>query len=300
MNTHNILNSDGLLHISLLEGQARALLIDSTNLVEKARATHGLSKTAAAALGRTLTIGAIMGSMLKNEKDNLTATIKGGGPLGAVVVVARSDGSVKGYVDHPEVELPRHSDKKLDVGAAVGKNGKLTVVKDLGMREPYVGQSNLVSGEIAEDFAMYFTASEQTPSLVSLGVMLNDKVTAAGGLLIQPMPGCSEVALSSLEMSAPMFAGISSTIAEYGLKDSVFQLLGHLQPEVLEQRQPVYNCDCSRERMEQVLMSLGEAELRDMIAEQHGAEINCHFCNRRYNFNEAQLEALINEGKAKA
>ena len=299
MNTYNILNSDGLLHISLLEGQARALLIDSTNLAEKARITHKLSKTATAALGRTLTIGAIMGSMLKNERDNLTVTIKGGGPLGAVVVVARSDGSVKGYVDHPEVELPRRSDKKLDVGAAVGRNGKLTVVKDLGMREPYIGQSNLVSGEIAEDFAMHFTASEQTPSLVSLGVMVNDKVKAAGGLLIQPMPGCSEVGLASLEASTPMFVGISNTIGEYGLKDSVFQLLGHLQPEVLEQRQPVYKCDCSRERMEQVLLSLGEAELRDMIVQQHGAQINCHFCNRSYDFSEGQLEALIIEGKTK-
>lgn len=293
----NIMNSDGLLHISLLEGQARALLVDSTHLVEEARALHGLSRTATAALGRHLTATAMLGAMLKGEKDSVTATIKGGGPLGAVVAVGRADGSVKGYVDHPEADPPRRSDKKLNVGAAVGRDGKLTVVKDLGLRDPYVGQINLVSGEIAEDFAMYFTASEQTPSLVSLGVMVEDRVLAAGGLLIQPLPGCSEIALRSLETSAPMFMNISATILEYGLKDSVFQLLGHLQPEVLEQKQPVYRCDCSRARMERVLISLGEQELQDMINTQHGAEIHCHFCNRYHRFSEQELKDLLNQAQ---
>lgn len=293
----NVMNSDGLLHIELLEGQARALLVDSTHLVEQARSTHGLSRTACAALGRHLTATAMLGAMLKGEKDSVTATIKGGGPLGTVVAVGRADGSVKGYVDHPEADPPRRADKKLNVGAAVGKEGKLTVVKDLGLRDPYVGQVNLVSGEIAEDFAFYFTVSEQTPSLVSLGVMVEDKVLAAGGLLIQPMPGCSEIALRSLETSAPMFMNISATILEYGLKDSVFQLLGHLQPRVLETAQPVYRCDCSRARMEKVLISLGEEELEDMIRTQHGAEIHCQFCNRFHRFSEEDLRVLLQQAR---
>src|SRR5699024_9277133 len=167
------------------------------------------------------------------------------------------DCTVKGYVDNPGIDLPR-TGKKLPVGAAVGKEGRLTVIKDLKLREPYVGQVNLVSGEIAEDFAMYFTASEQTPSLVSLGVLVSDeRVEAAGGLIIQILPGASEAAIASIEASAGMFMDISGTMREYHLKDSVPQLLMHLEPEILSTRQPRYACNCSRERIEQVLVALG-------------------------------------------
>ena len=285
--------NDGLYHISLMGGQARAILIESTKLVQRAKVIHHLSRTATAALGRTLTMAAIMGSMLKNDSDSITAQIKGGGPIGAILAVAHGDCSVKGYVGNPDVELPRVG-KKLPVGPAVGKDGKLTVIKDLHLKEPYVGQVNLVSGEIAEDFAMYFTASEQTPSLVSLGVLVSDeKVESAGGLLIQMLPGASEAAIASIENSAGMFMDISGTMREYHLKDAVQQLLLHLEPEVLQERTPQYRCDCSRERIERMLVTLGRDELADMIEKQHGAQVDCHFCNRRYEFSEDDLKTIL-------
>ncbi len=290
--------NDGLYHISLMGGQARAILIESTNLVQRAKDIHHLSRTATAALGRTLTMAAIMGSMLKNDSDSITAQIKGGGPIGTILAVAHGDCSVKGYVGNPDVELPRVG-KKLPVGPAVGKDGKLTVIKDLHLKEPYVGQVNLVSGEIAEDFAMYFTASEQTPSLVSLGVLVSDeKVESAGGLLIQMLPGASEAAIASIENSAGMFMDISGTMREYHLKDAVQQLLLHLEPEVLQERTPQYRCDCSRERIERMLVTLGRDELADMIEKQHGAQVDCHFCNRRYEFSEDDLKTILTAATA--
>lgn len=287
------MNQDGLYHISLMGGQARAILIESTQLVQRAKDIHGLSRIATAALGRTLTCAAMMGSMLKGEDESITVQIKGGGPIGTVMAVAHGDCTVKGYVDNPGIDLPR-TGPKLPVGAAVGKEGRLTVVKDMHLREPYVGQVNLVSGEIAEDFAMYFTASEQTPSLVSLGVLVSDeKVEAAGGLIVQVMPGASEAAIASIENSAGMFMDISGTMKEYHLKDSVQQLLMHLEPEILATREPRYSCSCSRERIEKVLISLGAEELKDMIQTQHGAQVDCHFCNKRYEFSEDALKTLL-------
>ena len=287
------MNRDGIYHISLLEGQARAILIESTNMVQKAKDTHKLSRIATAALGRTITCAAMMGSMLKNDKESVSVQIKGGGPIGTVLAVAHGDLNVKGYVDNPDVDLPRTS-KKLPVGAAVGTDGKMTVIKDLNMREPYVGQVNLVSGEIAEDFAMYFTASEQTPSLVSLGVLVDDeKVISAGGLIIQMLPNARESAIASVEYSAGMFTDISETMREYHLEGAVDQLLMHLQPVVLEKKVPHYRCDCSRERIEKVLISLGAEELEDMIETQQGAQVDCHFCQKRYKFNADDLRMLL-------
>lgn len=295
----NLLNRDGILHISLLEGQARAILIESTALVQRAKEIHGLSKVATAALGRTLTATAMLGSMLKGKDESVTASIRGGGPIGTVLAVSNEKCEVKGYVDNPAVDLPR-TGPKLPVGAAVGKDGQLTVIKDMHMREPYVGQVNLVSGEIAEDFAMYFTASEQTPSLVSLGVLVSDeKVESAGGLIVQLMPGASEAAIQSIEMSAGMFMDISGTMKEYHLDGAVNQLLMHLQPEVLERRETCYRCDCSRDRVERALITLGAKELGDMIDEQHGAQVDCHFCNKRYAFTEDELKALLAAATAK-
>ena len=284
---------DGILHISLMGGQARAILIESTDMVQEAKRIHGLSKIASAALGRTLTATAMMGSMLKGRDESVTASIKGGGPIGTVLAVANEKCEVKGYVGNPTIDLPR-TGKKLPVGAAVGKEGRLTVIKDMHLKEPYVGQVNLVSGEIAEDFAMYFTASEQTPSLVSLGVLVSDeKVEAAGGLIVQLMPGASEAAIQSIENSAGMFMDISGTMKEYHLEGAVDQLLTHLQPRVLERRDTRYACDCSRERVEKALITLGKDELGDMIATQHGAKVDCHFCNKRYAFSEEDLRQLL-------
>ena len=289
----NLSNRDGILHLSLLEGQARAILIESAGMVQRAKEIHGLSRIATAALGRTLTATAMMGSMLKGKSESITATIRGGGPIGTVLAVTDENCNVKGYVDNPAVDLPR-TGPKLPVGAAVGKSGRLTIVKDMHLREPYVGQVNLVSGEIAEDFAMYFTASEQTPSLVSLGVLVSDeKVESAGGLIVQLMPGASEAAIQSIEGSAGMFMDISGTMKAYHLEGAVDQLLAHLQPKVLERRETRYACDCSRERVERALISLGAQELGDMISEQHGAQVDCHFCNKRYAFTEDELKALL-------
>jgi len=286
-----------MLRISLMGGQARAFLIDSTCMVENARQIHSLSRTATSVLGRALTGASMMGAMLKNEQDSMTLMFKGGGPIGTVMAVAKSDASVKGYVDWPDLELERRSDGKLNVGGAVGKDGQLTVIKDLGMREPYIGRTNLVSGEIAEDLAMYFTASEQTPSLVSLGVLVKDSVLAAGGLIIQIMPGCTEIALKSIEMSAPMFMDISKTIADFGIDGSLMQLLCHLEPVVIVRLQPAYRCDCSRERFSRGLISLGRAELSQIIEEDHGATLDCNFCNKRYRYDEEQLRELLASSK---
>ena len=284
---------DGILNISLLEGQARAILIESTQMVQEAKRIHGLTKLATAALGRTLTATAMMGSMLKGKGESVTASIRGGGPIGTVLAVSDENCTVKGYVDNPAVDLPR-TGPKLPVGAAVGRDGRLTVIKDMHLREPYVGQVNLVSGEIAEDFAMYFTASEQTPSLVSLGVLVSDeKVESAGGLIVQMLPGASEAAIQSVEYSAGMFMDISGTMKEYHLDGAVDQLLTHLQPVVLERRDTRYACDCSRERVERALITLGAQELNDMIREQHGAQVDCHFCNKRYEFSENDLKSLL-------
>ncbi len=290
---------DGLYDISLLGGQARAILIESTNLVQRAMDTHHLSRVATAALGRTLSCAAMMGSMLKGDGESVSVQIKGGGPIGTVLAVAHGNLDVKGYVDNPGVDLPR-TGPKLPVGAAVGRDGKMTVIKDMGMREPYVGQTHLVSGEIAEDFAMYFTASEQTPSLVSLGVLVDDeRVRSAGGLIVQMMPGASEAAIASVEQSAPMFRDISGTMQEYHLEGAVQQLLLHLEPEILARRVPRWRCDCSRERIEGVLVSLGAEELKDMIETQRGAQVDCHFCLKRYKFNAEELSALLEAATAR-
>lgn len=288
----NLVNTDGIFHISLFGGRARALLINCPGVVESARRVHSLSRVATAALGRTLAATAMLGAMLKGERESVSVTIKGGGALGAIVAVGHADGAVKGYVDNPGVDLPR-AGKKLPVGAAVGNQGKLTVVKDLGMREPYVGQVNLVSGEIAEDFAMYFTASEQVPSLVSLGVLVSDGVISAGGLLIQALPGATDADITQIEKSAPLFSDISTTLRDMSVSDAANFLLGHLQPEILAQSTPRWQCDCSRGRIEKVLIALGRAELEDMIKTQRGAQVDCHFCNKRYAFSETELIELL-------
>ena len=270
---------DTLLHITLMDGQARALLVNSTALCEEARRTHTLSNVACAALGRLMTVSVMMGSMLKTSYGSVTNTVKGDGPLGALVAVAHEDLTVKGYVDKPRTELPLRSDGKLDVGGAVG-TGHLTVVRDLGLREPYVGQVELTNGEIASDFAYYFAASEQQPTLLSLGVLMpqagsgESHVISAGGLLIQPLPDCSEELLEQLEARTASYSDISR------------QLVDHT---------PAYRCDCSVERIERALISLGREELESMINEDHGAQLECHFCNRRYQFTADELRALLDK-----
>lgn len=289
------MKSDGLYHLTLLDGQARALLIDSTRMVETARAIHGLSRTATAALGRHLTACAMLGAMLKND-GSVTATVKGGGPLGTLLAVSKPDGSVKGYVENPDVELPRVNGK-LAVGDAVGRHGRLTIIKDLGFGEPYMGQVNLVSGELAEDYAMYFTASEQVPSLVALGVLTQDSVISAAGLIVQMLPGASDDALSRVEGIAPNLKGISQTMDGVDLDEGVSRLLGPLSPQVIGKLDTRYECDCSRDRVERALISMGEDELVSLIEEQGCAEVGCQFCGKIRQFTGEQLTQLLEKAR---
>lgn len=291
---------DELMHITLMDGQARALLINSTALCEEARSVHTLSNVACAALGRLMTVSVMMGAMLKTEQGSVTATVKGDGPLGALVAVAHEDLTVKGYVDRPRTELPLRADGKLDVGGAVG-SGRLTVVRDLGLREPYVGQVELQNGEIASDFAYYFAASEQQPTLLSLGVLMppagsgESHVLSAGGLLIQPLPGCSEELLEQLEARTGSYADISRQLIDHSLDELCSAFFEGLSPAIVERRVPCFRCDCDRERIERALISLGPEELRSMIEEDGGAQLECHFCNRRYHFTGEELSALLRQ-----
>ena len=212
--------------------------------------------------------------------------------MGRLLSVGAPDGTVKGYVEHPEVD-PERRNGKLNVGGAVGSEGTLTVIKDMGLREPYVGQVHLVSGEIAEDFAMYFTASEQTPSLVSLGVLVGEEVLSAGGLLVQMMPGASEAAIASVEAAASRFADISATLQNRTAQEAAQLLLSPLEMEILQAMPVRYHCGCTRERVERALLSLGKDELKDMLAQQGGAEVGCSFCNKKQVFTAEEIQSLI-------
>ena len=245
------------------------------------------------------------GSRTQERDDNRTGKKAAVSPAGSaahagrLVAVGYADGGVKGYLEHPHIELPIRADGKLDVGGAVGRVGRLSVVRDSGLREPYVGQCELVSGEIGEDMAMYFTVSEQTPSLVSLGVLVAraGAVLSAGGLLVQAMPGCSEHLLTQLELRAPIFADLSRYLAEQDDVAAAFHgLFRGLEPEILDMGVPVWRCDCDRARIDAALISLGADELSDMAEKDGGAEVGCHFCNTRYHFTVPELHALRGQG----
>jgi molecular chaperone Hsp33 len=261
--------------------------------------THGLSRVCTAALGRTLLMTAMMGADLKSGHDKVTAIIKGGGPAGNIVCTGNSAGAVKGYIENPALELPLGPDGKLDVSSAVGWYGALTVLRDMGLKEPYTGRCAMVSGEIAEDFAQYFTSSEQQPSLVYLGVRVDSqtgKVRAGGGLLLQPLPHCPEETLDRLQAKAEGIQRLAAMLEEgLPLKDALSALFDGMDLRIVDELRPAFCCDCNRERLEKVLISLGREELRDMIEQEHGAELTCHFCNTIYRFDEAQLRALLRE-----
>lgn len=278
------------------KGIIRLLVASTTNMVEKARKIHNTSPTATAALGRTLTSASIMGIMMKNQNDSLTLQVKGDGPLGKIVAVSNSLGKVKGYVQNPAVDLPPKSKGKLNVGGAVGKNGKLTVIKDLGLKEPYMGQSNLVSGEIAEDLTYYFAYSEQQPSVVNLGVLVDVdlSVKASGGYILQLLPDASEADITKIENIVKNSLSISTLIDKgYMPEKIVEELFGAFDIEIFQKVPVEYKCDCSKERVERALVSLGKEELKSLIEEDEGAEVVCHFCNKKYNFGKDDLKSLI-------
>ncbi len=277
-------------------GHVRAIASVTTGLVGEAAILHRCSPTAAAALGRSLTAATITGLMLKNDSDRLTLQVTGGGPIGRIVVVANARGEVKGYVDNPQADLPLSPAGKLDVGGVVGKKGQLTIIKDLGLKEPYIGKVDLVSGEIAEDMAAYFTYSEQTPSAVALGVLVDTDLTvrAAGGYLVQLMPGAGEEEAARIEERLYKVKPVSALINE-GLNPE--ELLKHVlqdnELKFLEKKPLMFKCDCSKERLEEVLISLGKDDIRDLLEREGKAELMCHFCNERYVFEADELNKLL-------
>lgn len=280
-----------MLFATLRGGEARVLLCDTTRMVRKAREIHHASRVCTVAMGRMISAAAMMGAQLKGDQESITLTIRGNGPASPLVAVSHI-GSVKVTIAHPELELPPRGDGRLDVSGALGNEGRLSVVRDLGFGEPYIGQVELVSGEIGEDIAMYYTASEQTPSLCALGVMLGDDVRAAGGILVQAMPGCSESTLDALELRSQLFTDLSGMLEFNTLEQVLTQCFDGLAPEMLKSLPLELACDCERERIERALLSLGAAELQEMMDEQHGAEVSCHFCRKQYAFTEPELAAL--------
>jgi molecular chaperone Hsp33 len=268
----------------------------TTDMVEKARQIHNTTPVATAALGRTITASAIMGYMLKGDKNTLTLQIRGSNQIKSIVAVSNSKGNVKAYISNPYIEVALNEKGKLDVGGAIGKNGKLIVIKDLGLKEPYVGQSNLITGEIAEDIAAYYMYSEQQPSIVSLGVLLNTNcsVKSSGGFIIQPLPDVGEDILIKLEESIKNIPPISTMIDEGLTGEKILKnILKDFDVEIIEKSEIDFVCDCSRKKIEKALISLGEKELKDIIEEDGKAEISCHFCNEKYFFNKGELIKLL-------
>lgn len=290
---------DTILHGMICNKTIRFAAISGRAMVQQAKETHDLSRVAAAALGRQLLMTSLIASQMKNSTDTVTTVVSGGGPSGNLTCVGREGGLVKGYATEPRVELPLRSDGKLDVGGYVGRQGKLTVIRDLGLKEPYVGMCNLVSGEIAEDFARYFTASEQQPSLVYLGVRENasdGKVLAAGGLLIQPLPSCPLSEIEKVEQIVPTLITLTERLADdRSLREILSEFFKELQPEFTAVKEPAYLCDCNRERLERALLSIGKEELLDMIETDGKAELICQFCLKKHAFTKSDLIALLKE-----
>jgi molecular chaperone Hsp33 len=278
------------------KGTIKFFIASTTNLVEEARRIHNTSPTATAALGRVLTAACMIGMTLKNDRDTLTLKIKGDGPIGSIVSVANSNGEVKGYVDNPQVDLPKRPDGKLDVGGVVGKNGQIAVIKDLGLKEPFIGYSNLVSGEIAEDLASYYYHSEQQPTAISLGVLVDTdtSVRASGGFMIQLLPGVSEEDIDRIESILKSIKPMSTLIDEGLTPEEILkEIFGEFQIEVLDKTFVQYKCNCSMEKVESILVSLGNDELKAIIEEDGKAEVVCHFCNTKYNFSKEDLIKLL-------
>ena len=287
--------TDYLVRATAAGGQVRAFAATTRNTVEQARKAHNTSPVATAALGRLLTGGAMMGAMMKGEKDLLTIKIEGDGPIKGLMVTADSQGRVKGYAFRPQVMLPPNAKGKLDVGGALGV-GVLSVIKDLGMKEPYVGQTILVSGEVAEDLTYYFATSEQTPSSVALGVLMNreNTVRQAGGFILQMMPQASEEVVSGLEQKLKEVRSVSRLLDDGKVPEMILEsVLGDWGLEV-QSRMPVeFYCNCSRERIEKALASVGRQELQSMVDDGETIQVNCHFCNQNYAFTVEELRGLL-------
>ena len=285
---------DYMVRATAADAQIRAFACTTKNLVEVARQAHNTSPVMSAALGRLLSAGAMMGSMLKGEKDLLTLQIKGDGPGGGVTVTADSNGNVKGYVDVPDVILPANAKGKLDVSGALG-NGYLQIIRDFGLKEPYVGKIELQTGEIAEDLTYYFAVSEQIPSGVGLGVLMekDNTVKQAGGFIIQLMPFASEEAISRLEENLSKMTSVTKMLEEGNTPEQMLQIiLDGFDVEFTEEKPVQFYCNCDKERVEKALISVGKKELQAMIDDGETIEVNCHFCNTNYGFTVDELKGM--------
>ncbi|RXJ00929.1 Hsp33 family molecular chaperone HslO [Anaerobacillus alkaliphilus] len=279
------------------EGKVRAYAIRTTNMVGEAVRRHGTWPTASAALGRAMTASTMMAAMLKGE-EKITVKIDGGGPIGAIIVDSNAKGETRGYVGNPKVHFELNAHGKLDVARAVGRDGLLAVVKDIGMRDHFTGSVPLVSGELGEDFTYYFASSEQTPASVGVGVLVNpdETILASGGFIIQLMPGADDETITFIENRLSTIPPVSKLI-EAGMppEELLYALLGDDNVKILEKMDVIFKCNCSRERIANALISLGKEELTDMIETEAGAETECHFCNEKYTFTKAELEQLREE-----
>lgn len=288
--------SDKLVKAIAKDGQVRIIGAITTELVNEGVKLHNCSATAAAALGRMLTAGSIMGTMLKSEKDTLTIQMSGGGEAKGIVVTAYSDGHVKGYIGNPNVDLPANDKGKLDVGGAIGKNGNLTVIKDMGLKEPYVGQVPIYSGEIGDDLAYYFTVSEQTPSAVGLGVLVNKDLTikSAGGFIIQMMPDADELTADLITYRLEEVPSITELISKGMTIEEILEFIFEgMDLKILENIKPEYRCDCSKERVERALLSIGKKDLKELYDDNKKEELQCHFCNKKYIFEHEEIGQLL-------
>ena len=291
--------NDYIIRATAANDQIRAFAAVTTEMVETAREHHNTSPVATAALGRLLTAGAMMGSMMKGEKDVLTLQIKAGGPLQGITVTADSQGNVKGYVGNPDVCIPANSKGKLDVAGAVGP-GFLTVIKDLGLKEPYSGQVMLQTCEIAEDLTYYFATSEQVPSAVGLGVLMNknNTVRQAGGFIVQLMPFAEEEVISRLEQNVQKINSVTNLLEEGHTPESLLEkVLEGFDVQINEKMDTRFRCNCSKERVAKALISIGRKELNEMIQEGKPIEMNCHFCNTNYNFTVEELKEILRRCK---
>ncbi|MCA0985614.1 Hsp33 family molecular chaperone HslO [Halobacillus yeomjeoni] len=286
--------SDYLVRAMAYDGQVRAYAVQSTDTVEESRRRQDTWATTSAALGRTLTISAMMGAMLKGD-DKITIKIEGDGPAGALIADANSKGEVRGYIKNPHVDFDLNDQGKLDVARAVGTSGTLSVVKDLGMKDHFTGQVPLISGEISEDFTYYFANSEQVPSAVGAGVLIDTdhSILASGGFIIQMMPGADDETTSEIEKRLTEMPAISSLVRDGKSPEEILHaVLGEDNVQVLDTMPIQFKCHCSRERVETAISSLGDEEIQKMIDEDQGAEAKCHFCNEDYQFNEEELKEL--------
>ncbi len=295
--------SDQLVRAISKDGFVKAVAVSTRDLTERARQIHKTLPVATAALGRTLAAASMMGNALKGDGASVTLQIKGGGPLGKILAVSDNEGNVRGTVDDPAVDIPLRPDGKLDVGSAVGCDGTLTVIRDLNMKEPYVGSVGLLGGEIAEDLAAYFVESEQIPTACGLGVLVDrdQSVLAAGGYLIQLLPGAGEDVISKVEGGVMDAGSVTGLLRENDDPEAILRkVLSDFDLDILEKSPVEYRCYCSRERMERALISLGPQQLESLIEEQGSAELRCQFCDNVQTFTRQQLEALLSNMKKKA